>query len=78
MPAGRFGEADRGKRDGHRVHLGRPDAGELEAELRCFVRHAVLGVLVTDETFLLGGGDEAAVDIERSRGVVGQCAGQSE
>jgi hypothetical protein len=78
VPARRFRKADRGKGDGHRVYVLRPDAGKLQAELRGLVGHTVLGVLVANETLLLCRCDELAVDIERCRRIVGQCAGQAE
>ena len=78
VPARRFGEADRCKGNGYRVNVGRLDAGKFQAELRRFVRHAVLGVLVANEALLLSRRDELAVDVERCRRVVGQRAGQSE
>jgi hypothetical protein len=54
------------------------DAGKLQTELGGLVGHAVLGVLVANEAFLLCRCDEFAVDVERRRRVVGQRAGQSE
>jgi hypothetical protein len=78
VPACRFGEADRGKGNGHRIDLGGLDAGKLQAELRSLVGHAVLGVLVANEALLLCRCDEFAVDVERRRRVVGQRAGQPE
>jgi hypothetical protein len=78
VPAGAFGEADRRKRNGHRVDLGRLDAGKFQAELRRFVGHAILGVLVADEALLFRCGNELAIDVQRGRRIVGQRAGKSE
>ena len=77
MPARLLGQADRRKGDGHDVDVGRFDAGELKAELRCFVGHAVLRVLVADEAFFLCGRHQLAVDVEGGGGIVRQCAGKS-
>ena len=77
MPACLFGEADRCEGNRYGINIRRLDSGKFQTELCCFVGHAVLGVLVADEAFLLGGGNQLAADVERGRGVVGQCAGKS-
>ena len=63
VPARLLAKADRSKRDGHRIDLRRLDAGEVQAELRRLVGHAVLGVLVAHEAFFFRSGDELAVDV---------------
>lgn len=75
MPARLPGEADRREGDGHRADLRRLDAGEFQAELCRLVRHTVFGVLVAHEALFFGRCNQLAVNVERGRWIMAQCAG---
>ena len=46
------------------MHLIGADSGEIQTELGGMEGHLALGVLVPDEAFFLGCGNQLAIDIE--------------
>ncbi|MNV73435.1 hypothetical protein D3C71_1665850 [compost metagenome] len=77
VPARLAEQADRGERDGYHVDVGWLDACLLQAELRRFVGHAVLRMLVTHEALFFGGGNQFAVDVQGRGRVMAKGAGQA-
>ena len=62
----------------HRTDIARLDASEVETELRRFVRHTVLGMLVANEALLFRSRNQRAINIKGGRRVVRNGTGQSE
>jgi hypothetical protein len=62
----------------HRVDVAGLDLRGTNAEACRLPWHEALGVLASDQTFLFDGRHQFAVDEQRSRGVMAQCAGKSE
>ena len=77
VPAGLFHDADGSEGNRHHVDIGRLDPCLLQAELRRFVGHAVLRVLVTHEALFLDGRDQLAVDVQGGGRVMAYGARQA-